>query len=822
MRREIDAIFKEQQELRVAAIAEEETLEDSPSRNAKLAKSARAYAKTYETGPPLVPAIVVDRIEYYTTKFKISKRRQTLEMISRYWSLKREARRGAPLLKRLHLEPWTANTGGKAQTEEEKHMKLDQLEHLLYDLEMLQELTLAARQRERWKLEQYRAIYRVLENSVLVHERHLAGVFERITKLDRDDYFKNPVSKAEVPDYFDVIQNPMCWAMIEKKLEHHEYWDINAFRDDIELVLDNAMLYNRSGTMHHRAATRIKHAVHPIIEELRQTVGAIVPSDPNEEDSIGDLEPPLELLELLFSAEAIQDELDLVLDDGPLASLLEFTLPKLKPPPPPPPKQPKAKRSSKSKKKQAKGAATAAGHGLPVEPEQGVVEEPMEEGQETTEVLEEQQSAIDETFEDASTVSISAAPKSRKRTGGKPAPSVSTAGSATSAIDTSKRGTRGTTSRASGKVAPSAVEDSQNPSGTQISARDSFSMFNIGWILPSDEKRGGRKSVDRSAIPPPPPRKRMRTGPGPSRLSIVDTAPADSQPVSETAGPVDESVPDDAPGPVVELPETSAEGPLQDNIVPSSIEPASEEISTATPQLDIAPHQQPSPPQDEHTEPFSAPTPVTTAKDTRTSVPPPVHALAPESTPAVVTDGTVPEPEGIVKRRKKAKGGRQPVGDDVVDPDNVLVQPGQNLDGGTIVWAQATSYPWWPGVIWDPTHWQTPVNLKTQLEKANRNSETSSYIVQFFDKHKTWQILSHKQLRMLGEDKDFDADLVAEKSKRQWVGWTAKNMQACRASYEIALNEMETPSDVENAAKLATEVVVDANPLPKDVEQVAE
>ncbi|KAG6885753.1 hypothetical protein C0993_010265 [Termitomyces sp. T159_Od127] len=117
--------LKEQQEARAAALAVDEQLQDSPSHNAKLAKSARAYAKTYKPGPPLVPAVVVDRIDFYVRRFKVTKRVPTIQMMCRYWSLKREARRGAPLLKRLHLEPWTANAGGKVQTDEEKFMKLD-------------------------------------------------------------------------------------------------------------------------------------------------------------------------------------------------------------------------------------------------------------------------------------------------------------------------------------------------------------------------------------------------------------------------------------------------------------------------------------------------------------------------------------------------------------------------------------------------------------------------------------------------------------------------------------------------------------------------
>ena len=45
-------------------------------------------------------------------------------LVCKYWSLKREARRGAPLLKRLHLEPWTASAGARGQGEDDRVLKL--------------------------------------------------------------------------------------------------------------------------------------------------------------------------------------------------------------------------------------------------------------------------------------------------------------------------------------------------------------------------------------------------------------------------------------------------------------------------------------------------------------------------------------------------------------------------------------------------------------------------------------------------------------------------------------------------------------------------
>jgi NuA3 HAT complex component NTO1 len=76
-------------------------------------KTARAHAKSYRPGPPVVPRLIVGLLLEYVAKLAIRKKGGFVEKLCRYWSLKREARRGAPLLKRLHLEvslhPWTSH-----------------------------------------------------------------------------------------------------------------------------------------------------------------------------------------------------------------------------------------------------------------------------------------------------------------------------------------------------------------------------------------------------------------------------------------------------------------------------------------------------------------------------------------------------------------------------------------------------------------------------------------------------------------------------------------------------------------------------------------
>ena len=54
----------------------------------------------------------------------------------------------------------------------------------------------------------------------------------------------DPVA-LQIPDYFDVVKEPMDLSTIKEKLNNGDYKDPWEFVDDVWLMFNNAWLYNR-------------------------------------------------------------------------------------------------------------------------------------------------------------------------------------------------------------------------------------------------------------------------------------------------------------------------------------------------------------------------------------------------------------------------------------------------------------------------------------------------------------------------------------------------------------------------------------------------
>ena len=73
---------------------------------------------------------------------------------------------------------------------------------------------------------------------------HLVG---ELIKHEDSWPFHKPVSKKQVPDYFDVVRNPMDLGTIKMRMNDVAYHNINQLLDDCLLVFNNCFLYNEEG-----------------------------------------------------------------------------------------------------------------------------------------------------------------------------------------------------------------------------------------------------------------------------------------------------------------------------------------------------------------------------------------------------------------------------------------------------------------------------------------------------------------------------------------------------------------------------------------------
>lgn len=114
------------------------------------------------SGAPVIPQAVFEIVEASLQRFTFLKRKEFVSDACRYWTLKREMRRGAALLKRLQLQMETFSSleltrrnfaamgpSGKARLSR----RIEFAETLIRDLEQLKVLSEAVVQREQNKLE---------------------------------------------------------------------------------------------------------------------------------------------------------------------------------------------------------------------------------------------------------------------------------------------------------------------------------------------------------------------------------------------------------------------------------------------------------------------------------------------------------------------------------------------------------------------------------------------------------------------------------------------------------------------------------------------
>ena len=113
------------------------------------------------SGAPVIPLIVYNSVESSLQRFTIRRRKEFAAEACKYWTLKREARRGAALLKRLQLQMETFTSmeitrrnfvGMGAAGGVRLQRRIDFAEQLLQDVDKLRQLCARVKEREEEKL----------------------------------------------------------------------------------------------------------------------------------------------------------------------------------------------------------------------------------------------------------------------------------------------------------------------------------------------------------------------------------------------------------------------------------------------------------------------------------------------------------------------------------------------------------------------------------------------------------------------------------------------------------------------------------------------
>ncbi|XP_074167230.1 bromodomain and PHD finger-containing protein 3 isoform X6 [Sminthopsis crassicaudata] len=264
----------------------------------KIKKESEDSSKDSPATAPLVTITQIPscRLNKICSGLSLQKKNQFMQRLHNYWLLKRQARNGVPLIRRLHSHLQSQrNAEQKEQDEKTSAVKkeLKYWQKLRHDLERARLLIELIRKREKLKREQVKVQQAAMELELTPFNFLLRTTLQLLQEKDSAQIFAKPVNLSEVPDYLEFISKPMDFSTMRLKLEAHLYHTLEEFEEDFNLIVTNCMKYNAKDTIFHRAAVRLRDLGGAVLRHARRQaenigydheVGTHLPESPKMED----------------------------------------------------------------------------------------------------------------------------------------------------------------------------------------------------------------------------------------------------------------------------------------------------------------------------------------------------------------------------------------------------------------------------------------------------------------------------------------------------------------------------------------------------------
>ncbi|XP_042517460.1 histone acetyltransferase GCN5 [Macadamia integrifolia] len=115
---------------------------------------------------------------------------------------------------------------------------------------------------DQWGYSRFRALLGASADSAS-YRQMLNNFMRSLLKIMHDHPdawpFKEPVDSREVPDYYDIIKDPMDLKTMSKRLESEQYYvTFEMFVADVKRMFANARTYNSPETIYYKCATRLE------------------------------------------------------------------------------------------------------------------------------------------------------------------------------------------------------------------------------------------------------------------------------------------------------------------------------------------------------------------------------------------------------------------------------------------------------------------------------------------------------------------------------------------------------------------------------------
>lgn len=298
--------------------AEKSPIENEKAREEcrnKMKQARKLLAKKRSSAPIiLIPTIPSERVQEISNLVTMQKKSQFIQRLVAYWTLKRQFRNGVPLLRRLQTAQSSAGSNSRNGLEgspdaRELYKQLKYWQHLRQDLERARLLCELVRKREKQKL----LLIKTTEELILADVDPLGSamykIIDSLVAKDTYEIFLEAVDVNEVPDYSNVIKNPMDLGTMREKVRLGLYESLDDLEVDFSLMIRNCLLYNDKETIFFRVGLKMKEQGGSIFRQVRR-----------ELERSGMIEAPIADVDLV---KIIDNELKNILDEPASSSSIK-------------------------------------------------------------------------------------------------------------------------------------------------------------------------------------------------------------------------------------------------------------------------------------------------------------------------------------------------------------------------------------------------------------------------------------------------------------------------------------------------------------------